>query len=126
MTGILSAVFFTIVLLTGNTLTQALRERIPELAVLKTLGFPDLTVALVVLGEAIALTASGGALGLGLALFAEPALARGLGSVIPTFNISATTLASGMVLALLLGVLVGAIPAWQARRLDIISALRQI
>jgi putative ABC transport system permease protein len=126
MTGILSAVFFTIVLLTGNTLTQALRERIPELAVLKTLGFPDLTVALVVLGEAIALTATGGALGLGLALVAEPALARGLGSVIPTFDISATTLASGMVLALLLGVLVGAIPAWQARRLEIISALRQI
>ena len=54
-TMIMSAVFFTIVLLTGNTMTQALRERIPELAVLKTLGFGDSTVSMMVLGEAVLL-----------------------------------------------------------------------
>ena len=64
---ILGAVFFTIILLTGNTMAQTFRERVPELAVLKTLGFSDVLVALLVLGEAVLLCAVGGAIGLGIA-----------------------------------------------------------
>ena len=63
MGGILGAVFFTIILLTGNTMAQAFRERVPELAVLKTLGFSDARVSLLVLGEAVLLTLVGGAIG---------------------------------------------------------------
>ena len=63
MTGILAAVFFTILLLTGNTMAQALRERVPELAVLKTIGFSDGAVAALVLGEALLLCLVGGAFG---------------------------------------------------------------
>lgn len=124
MRGILSAVFFTIVLLTGNTMMQTLRERIPELAVLKTLGFPDRTVAVLVLSESLLLCLAGGAIGLSLALLAEQGLAASLESVLPRFEIPLDTLASGLALALGIGLLVGAFPAWQARRLAIVDALR--
>ncbi len=78
MGGILGAVFFTIILLTGNTMAQAFRERVPELAVLKTLGFSDPRVSLLVLGEAVLLTLVGGALGLGIAALLAPGLAKGI------------------------------------------------
>jgi putative ABC transport system permease protein len=126
MSGILSAVFFTIVLLTGNTMIQTLRERIPELAVLKTLGFPDGTVAALVLAESLLLCVSGGVIGLTLAVLAEQGLAASLESVLPRFEIAPATLASGFGLALSIGLLVGIFPAWQARRLAIVEALRAL
>lgn len=126
MSGILSAVFFTIVLLTGNTMMQTLRERIPELAVLKTLGFPDGTVAALVLAESLLLCVSGGVIGLTLAVLAEQGLAASLESVLPRFEIAPATLASGFGLAFAIGLLVGIFPAWQARRLAIVEALRAL
>ncbi len=67
VTSIMAAVFFTLVLLTGNTMAQAVRERIPELAVLKTIGFSNRSVLWLVLAESILLIGLGGAIGLGLA-----------------------------------------------------------
>lgn len=125
MTGILGAVFFTILLLTGNTMAQGLRERIPELAVLKTLGFTDNGVSLLVLGEAVLLFLLGGALGLGLGALATVLLAPTLETVIGVFELSWTTVALGAGLALLLGLVVGAGPALAARRLIIVDALRE-
>jgi putative ABC transport system permease protein len=125
MTGILGAVFFTIVLLTGNTMAQALRERIPELGVMKTLGFGDTTVAALVLGEALLLSLVGAALGLGLALLLEPGIATAVKGTLPTFEVSAGTLVSGLLLAVLLGLAVGAFPARRARRIEIVDALRE-
>ena len=61
--AIMGAVFFTLVLLTGNTMAQAVRERIPELAVLKTIGFSNHSVLLLVLAESVLLIALGGAVG---------------------------------------------------------------
>jgi putative ABC transport system permease protein len=125
MGGILGAVFFTIILLTGNTMAQAFRERVPELAVLKTLGFSDARVSLLVLGEAVLLTLVGGALGLGIAALLAPGVAKGIKEILPGFAIAWQTIASGLGLAALLGLLVGAVPALTARRLRIVDALRE-
>ncbi len=125
MNGILSAVFFTILLLTGNTMTQALRERIPELAVLKTFGFSDATVSLLVLAESIVMCVVGGALGIGLAILMIDTIRPQVESFISPFQLSGQTIVSGLIIAVLLGFVVGIIPALTARRLQIADALRR-
>ena len=124
MTGILGAVFFTIILLTGNTMAQAIRERIPELAVLKTLGFTNTTVLGLVLAESVVLTVLGALLGLALSVPLVGALSGALQSVVPGVSISWINLVSGHGLALLLGIAVGLFPALTAMRLNIVDALR--
>ena len=124
-TMIMSAVFFTIVLLTANTMTQALRERVPELAVLKTLGFTNTKVAAFVLLEAVFLCLVGGALGIGLGLALEPAINDSpVGTMLGVFEIPWSTVAAGFALALGIGLVVGSVPALAARRLTIVEALR--
>jgi putative ABC transport system permease protein len=125
MTGILGAVFFTIVLLTGNTMAQALRERIPEIGVLKTLGFSDTSVAGLVLGESLLLALVGGGVGLALAFALEGSIKAAVQGTLPTFAVSAETMFTGAVVAVLLGLLVGAFPAVRALRLTIADALRE-
>ena len=71
VTRILIAVFFTILILTGNTMAQSIRERIPELAILKTLGFSDGKVTALVLAEAVLMLVLGGAIGMGAAVGAR-------------------------------------------------------
>ncbi len=124
-TMIMSAVFFTIVLLTGNTMTQALRERIPELAVLKTLGFTDMTVSLLVLGEAVLLCLVGGAIGVGMAFLLGPGLSVSLEEVLGSFEIAPQAALTGVGLSLVIGLVIGALPAITAKRLAIVDALRR-
>lgn len=125
-TGILSAVFFTVLLLTGNTMAQALRERIPELAVLKTLGFGNNRVAWYVLGESVLICTLGGILGIGLAALMGPVANSFAQQFAPgAFGMSWSVAAAGVGVAILLGVVVGAVPAWSARRLTIADALRR-
>lgn len=125
MNSILSAVFFTILLLTGNTMAQALRERIPELAVLKTLGYTDRRVALLVLLESILLCGIGGAIGIALSwlvlAFVGPDLQTFLGQV----ELYPATMLAGLGIAVFLGIVVGLNPALGARRLQVIEALRR-
>lgn len=121
---IMSAVFFTILLLTANTMTQALRERIPELAVLKTLGFSDTTVSLLVLGEAVLLCVAGGLLGVLLAMLMVAGIGPALEAVLGTFSVTPAAIAKAMALALVLGLVIGSVPALIARRLTIVDALR--
>ena len=125
MNAILSAVFFTILLLTGNTMSQAFRERIPELAVLKTFGFSDLTVSALVLAESILLCSLGGALGIGLAAMISDAIAPQVEAFLGVFDLTPTIMASGMAVAVLLGLVVGLVPAISAKRLQIVDALRK-
>jgi putative ABC transport system permease protein len=125
MGGILGAVFFTIILLTGNTMAQAFRERVPELAVLKTLGFSDTVVSLVVLGEAVVLCGVAGAFGLGVSAALAPGVGRAIKDILPGFALAWQTLAVGLAIAVLLGLVVGAVPAVTARRLRIVDALRE-
>ena len=124
-TMIMSAVFFTIVLLTGNTMMQGLRERIPELAVLKTLGFADITVCWMVLGEAVLLCLSGGLLGVLLAFFMGPGLSQGLEGLFGAFEVLPHTAIEALLLALGIGLVIGLIPAMSAQRLAIVDALRK-
>ena len=124
-TIIIGAVVFTIVLLTGNTMSQALRERVPELAVLKTLGFTDVAVSLLVLGEAILLCLVGGFVGVVLAFFLRAALAPMLVGFLGEFHFSAMTLILAAGLAVLIGLVVGMVPALTAKRLTIVDALRE-
>ncbi len=124
MTAILSAVFFTILLLTGNTMSQAMRERIPELAILKTLGFTNRSVLLLVLTESVCMAMVGCVLGLvvAAAVIAEmPASVPFLGGTV----MPAVVAIEGVVVAILLGLVVGAPPAWNAMKLSIVDALRE-
>jgi putative ABC transport system permease protein len=124
-TVIMSAVFFTIVLLTANTMTQALRERIPELAAMKTLGFSDARVSLLVLGEAVLLCVVGSALGIGAAYALLSIVGPTLESFIGVFEYSRQTLTLAVGMSLLIGLAIGSFPALRASRLGITDALRE-
>src|SRR5437588_23740 len=91
VTRILIAVFFTILLLTGNTMAQSIRERIPELAILKTLGFSDRAVTALVLGEAALLLVLGGGLGMAAALGLMPVLNGATGGRFPPLFVDRTS-----------------------------------
>ena len=122
---ILMAVFFTIILLTGNTAAQAFSERVPELAAMKTLGFSDGSLATLVLAEAVALCVGGGMVGIGIALLLEPSLNANLSGMIGSFDISGRSALHALGLATLLGLAIGAYPAVSAKRLSIVDALRE-
>ena len=124
MMSIIAAVFFTILLVAGNTMAYAVRERTNELAVLKAVGFSDSGVLGLVLGESLLLTALGGGLGLGLAWLMVSA-GDPTGGSLPVFYIPLRDLAAGAVLILLMALVAGILPALQARRLRIADALRR-
>ena len=123
VTAIMGAVFFTLLLLTGNTMAQAVRERIPELAVLKTIGFSNRSVLWLVLGESILLVVLGGMIGLGLAALLVPIVTTATGGMIPLPGILAQTWLIGLLLMVAIGVIVGLLPAVRAMRLNIVDAL---
>jgi len=124
-TMIMSAVLFTIILLTGNTMSQALRERIPEVAVLKTLGFTNRAVLMMVLGEAVLLCGLGGLLGAGVAVLMGPGIAAALEGLLGSFEVTAEIVGSAVALSILVGVVIGVLPALSAQRLTIVDALRR-
>jgi len=122
--AILTAVFFTILLVAGNTMAQAVRERTEELGVLKALGFTNERVLALVLFESCLLAAVGGLAGLALAWLVA---SRGspVPSMLPVFYLPHRYLLIGVGLALGLGLLAGILPALQAMRLQIAVALRR-
>ena len=123
VTAIMGAVFFTLLLLTGNTMAQAVRERIPELAVLKTIGFSNRSVLWLVLVEAVVLVVLGGAIGLGLAALLMPSVSAASGGMVQLPSVLPQTWLLGLALMLLIGVIVGVLPALRAMRLNIVDAL---
>jgi putative ABC transport system permease protein len=122
VTAIMGAVFFTLLLLTGNTMAQSIRERIPELAVLKTIGFTNRAVLLLVLSESVLLLLLGGGAGLLFARLGLPLISAAssgqLDLVMPT-----QSWLLGLCLMLLIGFIVGLPPALRAMRLRIVDAL---
>jgi putative ABC transport system permease protein len=120
---IMSAVFFTLILLTGNTMAQAVRERVPEFAVLKTIGFSNRSVLLLVLAESVLLIVLGGAAGLLLAGVAVSALSVSIGGALPMLPVGAPIWARGLAIMVLIGLLVGSLPARRGMRLRIVDAL---
>lgn len=123
VTAIMGAVFFTLLLLTGNTMAQAVRERIPELATLKTLGFSDATVLVLVMVESVLLVVIGGLVGLGLASAIMPGVSAASGGVIALPTVPAQTWLIGLGLMIGIGIVVGVLPALRAQRLKIVDAL---
>jgi len=119
---ILFAVFFTLLLVVGNTMAQSVRERIPELAVLKTLGFSDGSVLGFVLAEAFALCLFGGLIGLLLATGAGALVAKGTGGQFQLY-VDWHVWLIGVLAIVLMSVVVGLLPGLRARRLRIVDAL---
>jgi putative ABC transport system permease protein len=125
MSAILGAVFFTILLVTGNTMAQSVRERSEELGVLKAMGFNNLLTLVLVLAESCLLALLGGATGLAIAWFL---IASGdpTGGALPIFFFPRQNLLWGILIALALGLAAGWLPARQAMRLRIAEALRRM
>jgi putative ABC transport system permease protein len=121
--AIMGAVFFTLILLTGNTMAQAVRERIPELAVLKTIGFSNASVLGLVLAESVLLIVFGGAIGLLIAGVVVDIVRQAVGTSVPMTPVGAASWLRGLGLMLLIGILVGALPARRGMRLRIVDAL---
>jgi putative ABC transport system permease protein len=123
--SILAAVFFTILLVTGNTMAQAVRERTGELGVLKAIGFTNTQVLLLVLAESTLLTFVGGVIGLGLAWVIT---SRGdpTGGTMPLYYLPPRELLVGLAICIVLGVVTGIFPALQAMRLRVAEALRRM
>lgn len=125
VSAILAAVFFTILLVTGNTMAQAVRERTGELGVLKAIGFTNGQVVGLVLAESCFLTVLGGVIGLALAwMFTS----RGdpTNGLLPLFFFPTADVVLGIGLSLVLGMVTGIFPALQAMRLNVASALRKM
>lgn len=124
--AILGAVFFTILLVTGNTMSQAVRERTGELGVLKAIGFTNTQVLLLVLAESCLIAILGGVLGLGVACLIVPAVGKALANFLPMFFFPLRDLLLGVLFFLALGVITGIFPALAAMRLRVADALRRI
>ena len=122
--SIMSAVFFTILLVAGNTMAYTVRERTNELAVLKAIGFTDLGVLGLVLGESFALTFVGGVLGLGLASMLV-SLGDPTNGSFPVFYLPGSELLLGFLLIVVMAFIAGIVPALQAQKLQIADALRR-
>ncbi len=119
---ILFAVFFTLLLVVGNTIAQSVRERIPELAILKTLGFGDRAVFAFVLAEAAALCVIGGLLGLAVATPIGVGITKASGGYLPV-AVDAKVWMMGAIAIIVLSFAVGLLPALRAKRLTIVDAL---
>ena len=117
---ILFAVFFTLLLVVGNTMAQSVRERVPELAILKTLGFSDASVLGFVLAEALLICVIGGLVGMGIATFIGNLAGRG-GNF--PLAVDGSVWLTGLAAMLLMSVAVGLLPALRAQRLKIVDAL---
>jgi putative ABC transport system permease protein len=124
ITAIMSAVFFTILLVAGNTMAYTVHERTNELAVLKAMGFTDLKVLCLVLGESLALTVVGGVTGLSLAWLLV-SMGDPTNGSFPVFYLPISNILVGFALIAVLAFVVGIIPALQAQKLQIADALRR-
>jgi putative ABC transport system permease protein len=124
VTAILTAVFFTILLVAGNTMAQAVRERVGELGVLKAIGFTDGQVLALVLIESLLISMIAGGVGILLGwLFVSSG--DPTGGALPVFFFAPRSIVTAGILAVLLGIVTGALPAFQAMRLNAVEALRR-
>lgn len=121
-----TVVFFTLLLVTGNTMAISVRERTSELAVFKAIGFSDRMVLFFVLAESLLIALVGGVAGLLLAVMAIPILANALNGMLPQLVLAPSVVALGLVTALAVGLASGLLPGVGAMRLQIVNALRRV
>jgi putative ABC transport system permease protein len=120
-----SVVFFTLLLVTGNTMAISIRERTSELAVLKAIGFTDRAILGFVLGESLVIALIG-SVGLLLAVIAVPVIGRAMAGLLPALILSPGTLISGFIAAILVGFASAILPGLGAMRLRVVDALRRV
>jgi putative ABC transport system permease protein len=118
---IILAVMFALLFVTGNTMMQSVRERIPELAVLRTYGFSNFAVVSLVLAESVVLCGVAAALGIGIAAAISPPIYREFGA--GGLNLPLPVVAAGLGLAAAFALVSAALPALRAQRLSIVDAL---
>lgn len=120
-----AVVFFTLLLVTGNTMAIAVRERVGELAVLKAVGYSDRFVLWLVLAESLLVSAVGGLLGVALiklfTLGGDPTH-----GFLPYFYLPLKSMGTGIGVALVVGIVAGFLPAFSAMRLRVVDALRRV
>jgi putative ABC transport system permease protein len=116
---IVGATLFVLLFATGALMMQSIRERTPELAVLKTVGFSDRSVMFLILGETFVLCLGGAAIGLLLGVRLLPAAREQIGTVTVPPSVYATGLAFAVALALVAGAMAG----WRGLRLRVVDAL---
>src|SRR5438105_4941334 len=116
-----SVVFFTLLLVTGNTMAISVRERTSELAVLKAIGYSDRRILFFVLAESLMIALFGGLLGLLLAVVATPVLATALASLLPNLVLPGSVLAIGLAVALVVGIAAGLLPGIGAMRMRVVN-----
>lgn len=121
---IVGAVLFASLFGVVNTMTIAARERTRSVGILKSLGFPDVVPARLYAFEGVLLVGLGTTLGVGLALVTENAVRRVLGTQIPMYAVALDTIVEAAVIALVVALFAGGVPALQARRLRPVDALR--
>jgi len=125
-TAIVAVVFFTLLLIVTNTMAQSVRERTSDLAVMNILGFSRLSLVAVVIGESIFMACAAGGLGLGLAWLMVTAGGDPTGGFLPTFFIAPIDLIVGCVIIAIVGLVAGALPAWQALGIKSVEAMRRV
>jgi putative ABC transport system permease protein len=119
-------VVLIILVVMANTMTMTARERLAEYATLKALGFGPGFISRLLLGESLLIAAIGGALGIALSFPVAAAFGSLVGSVLPVFELSSTTLTLQVFAALAVGLIAAAWPAWQMGRIDIVNGLRHV
>jgi putative ABC transport system permease protein len=126
LVSVTTAVFFTMLLVTANTMAQSVRERTNEIGVLKTLGFSGQSILTLVLLESLLITFTGGLIGLGLAWLLAGGLGEAIKDYFPVFRVGSGTFVVGIALMVAFGIITGMWPALTAMRLKIVDALRRI
>ena len=115
-----------ILLVLANTMAMTARERMSEYAVLKTLGFGNRFVAVLIGGESMAIAVLGGVVGIALAFPTAVVFSSKLGALLPVFEISSETLVFSALLSGFIGMMAAIIPAWRATHVRVVEALRHI
>ena len=121
-----SGVLIAILLACVNTMLMAFRQETHDIGVLKALGFTDGAMFALMLAQSLALCLVGGALGVALAVISEPLLVSFLGTMFPGYAITQPTILLALAVAAGIGLLAGIVPAWSARRLASVEALRAV
>jgi putative ABC transport system permease protein len=119
-------VFFTLLLVTGNTMAIAVRERTAELAVFKAVGFSDRFIMFLVMAESLVVAIVGGTLGLGLAKLFTVLMGDPTGGWLPYFHLHGRSMLLGFGLAVVAGAVSGLLPAIGAMRLRVVDAMRRV
>jgi putative ABC transport system permease protein len=126
LVSVTTAVFFTMLLVTANTMAQSVSERTNEIGVLKTLGFSGRSILTLILLESLILTFAGGLVGLFLAWFLAGGMGEAIKDYFPVFELSTGTVIVGLLMMLAFGIITGMWPALTAMRLKIVDALRRV